>query len=104
MVRNYLKCLAITASLASSPAIAAKGKVVAVCRSLFVISTGNGYSLVDWYGGASPSKGDTVVGDFESYGMKELFNLRADDDMRVYVNEYWLSEDRAKEKYREKCN
>lgn len=98
------KLVLAIALLWAHPAWASKGTVVAICRSMFVIGAGNGYSIVDWYGGASPSKGDTVVGDFESYGMKELFNLRADDDMRVYVNEYWLSEDRAKEKYREKCN
>lgn len=98
------KLLFAFAMLVSTPAWAAKGAVVAVCGSHYVVSTTMGFAILEWYGGNEPAKGDVIVGDFESYGLKDLYNLQADSETRAYVDDYWLSRDRAAEKFAEKCD
>lgn len=92
------------ASLSATPAHAAKGVVVAKCRDWMVVSTNMGFALLQWFGGNDPSRGDTLVGDYENYGMKGIFNLSADKDVKVWVEDYWLSKDRAIEKFSDKCD
>lgn len=62
-----------------------------------------GFALLEWYGGNDPSEGDVLVGDYESYGFKNIFNATANAKLRVWVEEYWLSEDDVVEKYHEHC-
>ena len=52
-----------------------------------------GYALLEWYGGSDPDEGDIIVGDFESYGFKDIYNLTADSELRVWVEDYWLSKE-----------
>lgn len=92
------------ASLTAMPAQAAKGVVVAKCRSWLLVSTNAGFALLEWYGGNDPSKGETVVGDFENYGMKKIYNLNADSELQVWVDDYWLRKERAVEKFYDKCS
>lgn len=75
-----------------------------MCKGHYVVLTTMGYALLEWYGGDTPEKGDTIVGDFESYGMKELYNLRSDNEVKFWVEEYWLSRDQAIKKFANKCN
>jgi hypothetical protein len=89
----------------STAALAAKGVVthrVSSC-DYFVVQTANGYALLEWYGGNDPDKGDVLVGDFEAYGMKDVFNITSDDELRVWVEEYWLPRSRVLEKLVDKC-
>ncbi len=89
-----------------SPALAAKGEVVykkSGC-SYFIVETYLGYAILEWYGGNDPNKGDIVVGDFESYGMKDIYNSTADSELQVWVDNFWLSKDRAIEKFFDKCD
>ena len=88
---------------APSAAHAGKGTVVAICSAHHLISSSQGYAIIEWYGGNSPSRGDVIVGDFQSYGMKDVFNLSQDSDVRVWVDDFWMSKDRAVEKFSEKC-
>lgn len=69
----------------------------------FLVETTMGFALLEWYGGNDPELGDVLVGDFESYGTKDIYNLTADAETRVWVEEYWLGEDRAIEELYEKC-
>lgn len=62
-----------------------------------------GYSLLEWYGGYDPDEGDKIVGDFESYGFKDLYNVSAEREFRVY-DDYYLSKSRVLEKYYEKVH
>lgn len=94
--------MAVTGASLSSPALAAKGAVVAICRSHILVSAPQGYAILDVYG-YGPSRGDTIAGDFEAYGMKKLFNISEDRDFQAYVDEYWLTRERAIEKFSEKC-
>ncbi|WP_068466721.1 hypothetical protein [Candidatus Protochlamydia phocaeensis] len=78
--------------------MAAKGEVILEKGDYYVIDTGRGCSVVEWYGGNNPSEGDTIVGDIESYGFKDVYNLSSRDESRFYVEDYLLSEDDAIEK------
>ena len=89
-----------------SPALAAKG-VVVLHKSgcdYYIVKTNNGYAILEWYGGNDPSEGDVLVGDFETYGMKDIYNLTADDETSVWIEDFWLSKSRAIEEYYEECN
>lgn len=70
----------------------------------FIVETALGYDLIEWYGGNDPDKGDTLIGNFESYGFEDIYNITADSELRVYVEDYWLSKDDVLEKYFEHCN
>jgi hypothetical protein len=39
----------------------------------------------------------------ESYGSKDIYNLTADSELRVWVEDFWLSKEDAFEKYYEFC-
>lgn len=85
---------------------AAKG-LVAYYKSgcdYYIVDASMGYVLLEWYGGNDPSEGDTLVGDFESYGMKTIFNISTDSETQVWVEDYMLSKDSVLEKYYDKCN
>ena len=85
-------------------ALAAKGVVVSNrgC-DYFIVETLMGYALLEWYGGNDPAEGDVLIGDFESYGMKTIYNTTADSELNVWVEEYWLSKDSVIERYYEHC-
>lgn len=85
---------------------AAKGVVVFYkpgC-SYYIVEDNMGYTLLEWYGGNDPSEGDTLVGDFNTYGMKDIYNLTADAETKVWIEDFMLSKDSVLEKYYDKCN
>ena len=69
----------------------------------FLVQTGSGYDLLEWYGGYDPDKGDTIVGNFETYGFHDVIDEAADESIHVYTNSYWLSKSNALEKLLDKC-
>jgi len=104
MLRLLLPCLLLFPAVADAEA---KKGVVALNRSgcdYYIVETVLGYSLLEWYGGNNPDKGDVIVGDIESYGMKDIFNITDDREGRVWVEDYWLGRDEVLRKYVEKCN
>ncbi len=93
--------------LALTPVVqAAKGEVVLKKSGCdyFLVLTNKGYALLEWYGGNDPSRGDILAGDYESFGMKDIYNLTDDHELRVWVEDFWLSKSRAIEKYYDKCH
>jgi hypothetical protein len=92
--------------LSSSLASAEKGEVVHYKSGCdyYIVDASMGFALLEWYGGNDPSEGDTLAGDFDSYGMKEIYNLSADSETQVWVEDYMLSKNSAIEKYYEQCN
>lgn len=74
------------------------------CHSYFIADGPNGYYLLEWYGGYDPSKGDVIVGEIASYGFKNVYYPKQDQEGRIYVDDYSLSKERVQKKYREKCN
>lgn len=73
--RAFLNVLILIATpllflLLTSNVYAAKGVVVyknGGC-DYFIVETNRGYSLLEWYGGNDPNRGDVLVGNYESYG------------------------------------
>jgi hypothetical protein len=83
------------------------GVIVLMTRKCFVINTNTGYVIVD--GWVSASNGDTVIGDFNTYGSTKIFNTSGRDiSGYIYIEDWGLSNSRLQEKwddkYREKCN
>ncbi len=97
--------LAVIFSAITSTAFAEKGEVVLKKRGCdyFVVLTNSGYALLEWYGGNDPDRGDVLVGDYDSYGMKDIYNLTDEVELRVWVEDYLLSKPSAIEKYYDKC-
>ena len=111
MKGEYMKTLPIilvVACLLLTPFVAdaAKGVVVLYKSrcSYYIVETNLGYAILEWYGGNDPSEGDVLVGDFETYGMKDIYNLTTDSETKVWVEDFWLSKSRAIEKYYDKCH
>jgi hypothetical protein len=73
------------------------------CRDYFLADGPQGYYLLEWYGGYTPSVGDTIIGELGGYGMKDVYYPAARSQGRIYVDDYLLSRSRAIEKYSEKC-
>jgi hypothetical protein len=69
----------------------------------FVADGPGGYYLLEWFGGHSPSKGDTIVGEISDFGFKDVFYANVSSAGRVWVDDYLLSRDRVAEKFAEKC-
>ena len=106
-MKRRLAILAIlTTILIPSIVSAAKGVVVYYKSGCdyYIVETIMGYVLLEWYGGNDPSEGDTLVGDYETYGLKDIYNLTTDSETSVWVDDFWLSKDIALEKYYDKCN
>lgn len=97
--------LLATLLIASIPLFAAKGtvKYTSGSCSWYLVETSSGFALLEWFGGNTPSKGDVIVGDYESFDMKTLYNLTRDRETKVWVDNYWLSKDSAIEKFYERC-
>ncbi len=93
-------------TLSAGTVLGAKGLVVYKSSSCdyFVVKTNMGYDLLEWYGGNDPDKGDVIVGDFETYGFSDIYDLTADSELRVWVEDYWLSKFDALEQYFEECD
>src|SRR5688572_17899480 len=91
----------------ASPTLAATGYIAYADSSCdyFIVETNRGFALLEWYGGYSPSEsdiGDVLVGNYERYGFKNIYDATAKRKMRVWVEDYWLSQDSVIEKYWEK--
>jgi hypothetical protein len=104
--RALTTALSILLTLLSPLVSAAKGTVVyykSGC-SHYIVQTNQGYALLEWYGGNDPNEGDTLVGDYEAYGMKDIYNSTADAETKVWVDDFLLTKDRVVDSYFEQCN
>jgi hypothetical protein len=70
----------------------------------YLIATSGGFVLAEWYGGFDPSRGDRVVGSFNTYGFKTVFFGPSMREGRVYIEDYWLDRESALEQLSEICN
>jgi len=82
-------------------------KAVVVYRSencdYMILENSIGYILAEWYGGNDPDLGNIIVGGFNSYGMREFYNLSRDRQVKLYIDDYRLSQDDAVKNLIEKC-
>lgn len=70
----------------------------------YIIQTPNGYALVESFGGNDPEKGDMISGEYQKYGFNDAYNVTADSETRVWVEDYALPKSEVVAKYAEKCN
>ena len=110
MIKKMAKLLAYASlafgCLAAVPAFASQGNVSHRVRGCdwFLVDLPSGFVLLEWYSGNDPDKGDEVVGKMEAYGMKTIFNITAEEESRVWIDDFMLSRGRALEKLYEKCD
>ena len=90
----------------ATPALAAEAPVVLVtvdCHDYFVVGLGDKrYALVEWYGGYRPEKGDVVIGDFSHYGVQDA--TVKGQRLRLYVEDYDLTQDAINDRLGDKCH
>ena len=77
-------------------------KRISGCDYFMVNATG-GYAVLEWYGGHDPDTGDTLIGNFEAYGMHDILDDTADDSLTVWTEDYHLTRTRALELLVDKC-
>lgn len=94
----FIKFICSFALVAPSILLAIKGEILLEKGDYYVVDTGINCSVVEWYGGSLLSEGDELVGDLESYGFKDIFNLTRKNESRVYIEDYLLDEDEAIER------
>jgi hypothetical protein len=70
----------------------------------FLADGSKGLFLLEWYGGYDPVKGDELIGNLASYGMKDVYYTNKKQRGRLYVEDYLLSRTRAAEKLADKCD
>lgn len=103
MIRNALVALVIL--VIPQLALAAKGVVVYARPSCdyYIVETSTGFDLLEWYGGYTPDEGDLIVGEFESYGFYDIYDVTADQESTAWVEDFWLSGSDAAAGYLEQC-
>lgn len=103
--KRYVVFFVIFYLLIIGTSFASIGEVVFKKRNCdyFIVETKMGYAILEWYGGTDPYEGDIVVGDFESFGFKDIYDLSLRSDIHVWVEDYWLSKEQALEKYFRLC-
>jgi hypothetical protein len=96
LLTNTAAALLLSVGLTATTFAAERGVIVYENSNCIIIETSRGYTLAEWYGGTA-WEGHTVVGDLESYGFTDLFDLNNDGELRVWIDDYWMSEDDAAE-------
>jgi len=102
----FISAMMLAASAAIPVASAATGMVVVNQTSCdyFIVETKLGYALLEWYGGHEADTGDFIVGSFEQYGMKDVYDTTADSSIHVWVEDFWMDKEDVVEKYRDHCS
>lgn len=72
--------------------------------SYYLVETSKGFALLEWYGGTDSDKGDLIVGDFETYGMKDIYNATKESEIRVWVEDFWMDKEDALEELFDHCD
>ena len=69
----------------------------------FIVRTKFGYDVLEWYGDYDPDKGDTLIGNYETYGFHDVHDETADETTHIWTEEYWLSRADALERLTDEC-
>lgn len=89
----------------SYPSHGAKAVVVfkkLTCKQ-FVAQGPDGYYILEYQGGYDPQEGDFIVGSFNSYGFKQAYYPDKEQEGKVYVNGFKMTENDAFRGYFEHC-
>jgi hypothetical protein len=98
-------CLVLILSMLWTSARAETGlvKLKPSTCDYFLIQTPSGHVLAEWFGGYDPSRGDNVIGSFNTYGFVTVFYGNAHLEGKIYIEDYWLDSEDAIEKLSEQC-
>lgn len=83
-------------------AMVATGTVVFVRQNFYVVETDRGYSVMEWYQEKDPEEGNKVSGTFDQPGLQKVFNETAKHEFKVWIYDYWLTEEKAREVLKER--
>ena len=85
--------------------VADKGYVVRTISGCdyFIADGPNGLYVLEWYGGYDPSEGDTVEGDINSYGMKNV-TYNGSSSGKVWVEDFLESNSAAWDEINDHCD
>ena len=85
--------------LISSTAFASRGIVSHINDSCdkILIHTNMGYTCAEVWSGYFGYVGNVIVGDFESYGTKDLYDVSRDISFSAWIDNYWLDKAEALE-------
>jgi hypothetical protein len=105
-LKAALLALALAMSAQAAKADEASGFVIATLPhcDYFIVESLMGYDLLEWFGGATPNRGDQVVGTFEEYGFHTIFDRTQGHSIRVWVEDYGDDSDEAHEKLYDHCD
>ncbi len=101
MVRRLILCSVAVCVLllwisSSVLAMTATGTVVFVRHNFYVVETDRGYSVMEWYLERDPEEGDKVSGIFDQPGLQKVYNDTAKRELKVWIYDYWLTEEKAR--------
>lgn len=101
MARRFLLCSVAVCTLllwisSSVLAMTATGTVVFVRHNFYVVETDQGYSVMEWYLERDPEEGDKVSGIFDQPGLQKVYNDTAKRELKVWIYDYWLTEEKAR--------
>ena len=61
----------------------------------YIVETRSGYTILERRSGGSLYEGDRIRGELHNYGTTYIIKKNTDREVRVYIEEYMLSDDRA---------
>src|SRR5688572_24236575 len=76
---------------------------VGACDYMIVCLKNGNYSVCQDYFDKC-DEGDILVGEFQSYGFTDAYNLTKDDECRIYVEDWEVSNESAMDEWKEECN
>jgi hypothetical protein len=76
-------------------------KVISGC-DYFIADGPNGLYVLEWYGGYDPSEGDSIEGEINSYGMKDVI-YNGSRAGKVWVEDFMESNSAAWEEINDHC-
>ena len=91
--------LAALTFMGGMAAEAAQGVVALIVDDKIVVQTDD---ILEEYTGATTfetyknyNEGDVIYGDFNSYGIHTWYDDTTNEEIEVYVDEYWMTEEQA---------
>jgi len=94
-MKKIILCLNLIFAFFSTSLSAAKGEVMIEKGDYFVVDTDNGYTVMERRSGGLINEGDKIVGNLNSYGFKDVYNLSNGNESRVYIEDYRMDEEKA---------
>ena len=101
----FFTLIGLAAFAFTESALAASG-IVAFYKSgcdYYIVSTNQGFSLLEWYGGYYPAEGDKLIGNMTTYGMQTLVDQSTENETTAWVEDFMLTQHSVLEQYQEHC-